>query len=123
MVRHHVQSEHPILKRWLAGTTCFRNHVRRSVLFENQTHIVLKHNSHATYVDRMSGTRCCQAYAALYRKSDLAFDAKQSNRNLLLGYGALLHWTGRISRARILAECNEMGIDFDVVVVHEEGLS
>lgn len=123
MVRHFSQSEHPLLKRWLVGTTCYRGYVRRSVLFENQTHIVFKHNSHASYVDRMRGSCTCQAYAALYRKSDLALDSRQYNRNLFLGGGDLARWEGRISSARILADCKAMGIVFGAAEIPKEMLS
>lgn len=96
---------HPILNKWLAGTTCYTNWVGRSVLFENEEHIVLKHNSHASYCGRATGSSTCTAYAKLYRKVDLLTDKTGYNRNLLSGDGGILQWEGRISKPKILSDC------------------
>lgn len=105
--------EHPILKYWLAGTTCHRPHIHRSVIFENADFIVLKHNSHASYCDRFTGVLNCGAYAALYRKVDIAPDAKGYNQNLFTGYGELKRWVGRITKQCVKSDCETMGIHFD----------
>lgn len=104
--------QHPILKNWLRGTTCHNYWIGRSVLFENDAFIVLKHNSHAAYAGRFSDNGACRAFAALYRKSDLILDATGLNRNLFYGYGHLLRWEGRLSKAKIVAACQEQGITF-----------
>lgn len=49
------QSEHPVLKKWLLGTTCYRH--RREVMFENATHIILQHFSHPEY---LGGWKLCR---------------------------------------------------------------
>lgn len=102
----------PILDRWLSGTTCSAHWVGRSVLFENTDHIVLKHNSHASYCDRFTGTRTCRAYAELYRRADLQLDGRGRSRNLDYGEGALKRWEGRVSRKTVLADCAAMGVNF-----------
>jgi hypothetical protein len=103
-----------ILKAWLQGTTCNRPACKRSILFENDTHIVLKHNAHAEYCGRGSGTQNCEAYASLYCKA--AFDLTYRHcRVTLYGDGALLRWMGRISKAKVLAECKTIGVTFVVL--------
>lgn len=103
---------HPILAKWLSGTTCYCCYCARSVLFENDTHIVLKHGSHPSYVDRMAGTQTCRAYAALYRKADLSPDGADGGRTLRTGCGEIKKWEGRIAKSRIIAECHALRIEF-----------
>lgn len=105
--------EHPILAKWLRGTTCFVYWVGRSVLFENGDYIVLKHNSHAGYAGRFSDTGACRAYAELYRKADLIVDEKGWNYNLFNGTGEIARWEGRISKSQVLDDCRQMGILFN----------
>lgn len=106
------QKDHPILRNWLAGTTCHKRHIMRSVLFENVTHIVLKHASHGDYCGRFSGVQTCQSYAALYLKSLLQEPPGTYNQSLRTGFGYLERWEGRISMARVLADCAAMGVHF-----------
>lgn len=100
------QCNHPILREWLHGSTCAIYRVNRSVLFENEDYIVLKHNAHSTYGDRMSGSGNCEAFAALYRKEDL----KPDSRNIMLGDGELKKWTGRINKRAVWLYCCSIGI-------------
>lgn len=104
--------KHPLLAKWLADTTCHNYWIGRSVIFENENYIVLKHNSHASYCGRFSDNGACHAYAELYRKSDLALDAAGYNQNLYTGNGQLKRWEGRIARSRVLEDCRQMGINF-----------
>lgn len=106
------QEDHPILSRWLWGTTCSRWVVKRSILFENDDYIVLKHNAHSEYLGRMSGSSCCQSYAKLYRKSDM-LDRDNYNRKLQTGYDEMKRWDGRISKTKVRDECRDMGIIFE----------
>lgn len=107
------QKDHPLLQQWLSGTECCRWHIGRSVLFENEHYIVLKHASHASYMGRFSGSATCESYAELYRKVDITPGSKQADYNLTTGRGELKVWWGRISRKRIADECRAMGIEFD----------
>lgn len=106
------QPDHPILQRWLGGSTCSNSTVRRSVLFESETHIILRHYAHASYCGRMYGSKNCEAYAALYLKADFA-TARPNDRIWMLGSGHLKQWAGRLSRARVLDDCKDMGISFN----------
>lgn len=104
---------HPILEKWLSDTTCNKYHIKRSVLFENETHIVLKHGSHAEYCGRFSGVQTCNAYAALYLKSDLQEGKGDRNSTLRGGlFGYLKRWEGRINKALVLEDCARMGVVF-----------
>jgi hypothetical protein len=103
---------HPILAKWLRGTTCYTYWVGRSVLLENDDYIVLKHNSHASYCGRFSDNLACRAFAALYRKSDLSVDDKGYNRNLDQGVGSVKRWEGRINKSVVRDDCQQMGIVF-----------
>jgi len=113
MSKHIFRYKHPILNEWLKSTTCHCYYVGRSDLFENDDHIVLKHNSHASYAGRFYDTGACKAYARLYRKSDLTPDEKGYSQNLYNGNGWLHQWDGRISKKKVLEECKEMGVIFD----------
>lgn len=106
---------HPILKDWLRGTTCHNYWIGRSVLFENEHYIVLKHNSHVSYCGRFSPSSTCKAYAALYRKADLKPDAKGWNQDLFHGSGDIKRWEGRISKTKVRDECKDLGIVFTVL--------
>jgi len=103
---------HQILAKWLYDTTCYNYWIGRSVLFENDDYIVLKHNSHASYCGRFYDNLACRAYAELYRKADLSLDAKGYNKNLFTGNGSLARWDGRIARSRVLADCQQMHVQF-----------
>ena len=84
----------------------------RSVLFENDDYIVLKHNSHAGYAGRFSDNGACTAYAKLYRKSDLTKNEGNYNPNLTVGDGEIQKWSGRISKSKVKDDCLQMGIVF-----------
>lgn len=112
MSRAPAPAPHPLLDRWLSGTTCYRYWIARSVLFENAEYIVFKHGSYADYCGRFYDNTTCRAYAALYRKAELLTAAGQATDALLLGDGAVRRWEGRISRQRILADCRQQGIEF-----------
>lgn len=105
----HADIKHPLLFDWLRGTTCYRPHVYREVLFENEVYIVFKHGSHPEYINRFDGSKTCRAYAALYRKTDL------KGRTLYYGDNELRRWEGRVSKKTVLAECAQMGIVFDPI--------
>ena len=80
------------------------------MLFENDTHIVLKHNSHSTYVDRSIGTMNCGVYAKLYLKETFftIWNIEQ------IGYGEIMKWEGRqnVKKDKILNDCKNIGIIF-----------
>ena len=99
------------LKAWLSLTTCAGAAVKRSVLFENDDYIVLKHNSHSSYSGRYLGSGTCGSYAVLFRKADVDanwHDFRYGSPRL----AALKQWSGRISPSRVRAECSELGIVF-----------
>lgn len=101
--------KHPILTHWLSGSTCSNWRVKRSVLFENEHFIVLKHSSHSEYLGRWSGSVCCGSYAHLYLKSD--FDKPRA-----WGYGntkPVIEWKGRLSIKKIRSDCAEQSIFFE----------
>jgi hypothetical protein len=109
-----VNCNHPILAKWLSATTCDTVWVRRSVLLENGTHIVLKHNSHASNCGRFYDNTACRAYAKLYLKSTLLHtDASGGTPNLSQGSGELKRWDGRISLREVLEACRQMGVSFE----------
>ena len=114
MMPHMYESdiENPILKKWLSGTTCHSYWIGRSVLFESDDYIVLKHNSHASYCGRFYDNTACKAYARLYRKSDFILDDLGYNQNLFSGHGEIKQWNGRISKSKVLDDCCDMGIVF-----------
>lgn len=98
-----------ILKSWLVSYSCHKGSTKRSVLFENATHVVLKHNAHAEYCDRVVGSKNCPAYAALYAKETLI---NPNSRAMLYGEGYERRWEGRISKKYILNSCKELGVFF-----------
>lgn len=100
-------ADHPILDIWLSGTTCSHPRIKRSVLFENDTHIVLKHSSHSEYMGRFSGVATCRAYAMLVEKTSFSND-----RDVLYGFGGIKRWEGRINPKTVLADCAALGIVF-----------
>jgi hypothetical protein len=109
-----VNSNHPLLEKWLSATTCDKVWVRRSVLFENDTHIVLKHNSHASYCGRFYDNTACRALAKLYLKSTLLHtDASGGTPHLGQGSGELKRWDGRSSLREVFEECRQMGVSFE----------
>lgn len=109
------QKEHALLGGWLKATTCSDYRVRRSVLLENETHIVLKHNSHSAWCGRFSGHGTCGAYAHLYAKETLL----TGRRNLAYGEGALKCWEGRIALSRVRFDCEALGVNFNLAVAEE----
>ncbi len=109
------QQDHPILRDWLTRTTCSCYSVLRSVLFENDEHIVLKHCSHSSWTGRFSGHETCCSYGALYLKQNV----KPSSRALSVGDGAIKKWAERISLERIQADCKVIGIDFQSGATNE----
>lgn len=103
-----------ILKDWLKGTDCHKDRIKRSILFENNDYIVLKHNSHSCYSGQMLGSGCCYAYAELYKKAQLILrPGEMYNHNLYYGYGAGKRWEGRIDKSTVMNDCKVMGINFD----------
>jgi hypothetical protein len=108
---HIYHYKHPILEQWLSGTTCHLYRIRRSVLFENDDYIVLKHNGHATYAGRFNPclTTTCESYAKLYRKINLV----SNSDTIKYGSNELSKWTGRIAKSKVLDDCKALGIIFD----------
>jgi len=105
-----------ILSEWLRGCTCtvWRKKPIRRILLENDTHIVLKHESHAEYINRFDGNSTCAAYAVLYLKSDI----EANPDGLWAGLGldkipVLKRWCGgRIAASRVRNDCAADGIIF-----------
>ena len=66
---------HRLFEAWLSGTECKRCYNARNhkIMFENDTHIVFKHGSHQSYVNRMSDHTTCRVYYVLYDKSKIDF--------------------------------------------------
>jgi hypothetical protein len=106
---------HPILDIWLEGTTCNRNTVTKSVLFENDEYIILKHHSHAEYCGRGSGTQTCGVYACLYNKTDIAeyFKDHKYSFNTIQCKIHWKMWEGRLNKKDILQYCADVGIIFE----------
>ncbi len=100
---------HPILKKWLNGTTCYHYNVMREVVAENEEYIILKHGSHPSYINRFSGNSTCGSYARLFKKFDLI---KEFDRNDTMGEHPIKEWTGRLSVKTILKDCENLGIIF-----------
>lgn len=103
-------SPEEIRRNWLVGTTCAAkaNDVRE-VMFFNETHIVLKHRSHAEYTGRAYGSSSCTAYARLYRRDELV---AAMDRRGAYHLDPIKEWTGRINPRRVLEECAELGVEF-----------
>lgn len=106
---------HEIVNKWLVGTTCSRWSKKpiKSILFENNTHIILKHRAHSEYCGRATGTLNCESYAELYLKSDFEENGVPSSLTGFMGKRALIRWEGRLSKKKILSDCNHIGIIFD----------
>lgn len=100
-----------ILALWLTSTTCGRR--KREILFENDTHVVLRHSGHSEYIGGFTGTSYCPTYAELYEKRHLLLE----NGALDLGaikYGnkEIRKWTGRLSKKQIIEDCAQMNVHF-----------
>ncbi len=96
---------------WLYGTTC--NPIcKAQVLFENDSHIVMRHNGHSSYCGRMLGTKYCGTYASLYHK-------KTDQRGI--GQGALKTWKGRINKRYILQDCMALDVYFESAMSRNSG--
>lgn len=83
-----------IRNRFLQGTTC---HGHSEVVWENDTHILMLHRGHTSYVDRCVGSRRCKTWRALYHKAALEID-----QNLFYGRGYIKKWEGLSWRAHHL---------------------
>lgn len=103
---------HPFLKYWLSATACSDCYVRRKVVFENNTHIILHHYSHASYSGRFSDNNTCAAYQKLYLKSDLFNINGKPTVSLIQGDKELIRWDGRLNKSRLLDDCSANGIIF-----------
>lgn len=101
-----------IIKRWLFGKSCRCCYAKHILVFENETHVVLHHGAHASYVDRCTLVVNCPAYSALYEKSK--FDnSGRYNEALQLGYGFKHQWMGRTNKKKIRADCHMIfGVEF-----------
>jgi hypothetical protein len=101
---------HSYRDAWLRGTTCAAKYRDpREVMFENDTHIVLKHRSHAEYTGRFSGTQTCESFAKLYEKKVLK-DHLNRTGGMFAPY--IKEWKGRIYPQRVKAECKDLGVEF-----------
>lgn len=87
-----------LLYNWLRGTTCDRPQ-RKRVVWENDSFILLKHNSHSEYINRFNGVDTCQSYVELYRKADLR--KLHHGRPLDVHRIALGHWGGRWNKTNL----------------------
>ena len=81
-------------------------------MFENETHIVLRHYSHAEYCGRWVGSKTCESYAKLHTKEEIA------QQRLHNGHGGIFmpwvkEWRGRINPKRVLADCKDLGVEFE----------
>jgi len=106
-----MMTSEEILRWWLSGTTCKNVYTKRTILLENDTHILLKHGAHASYVGRVSGVVTCPAYACLYLKSIFAIDSLSITR----GQGEIKQWGGeggRLSLKKIRRDCEAFGVIF-----------
>lgn len=103
-------SPEEIRRNWLSGTTCaVKANDVREVMFFNETHIVLKHRSHAEYTGRSSGTQTCPAYARLYRRDELV---AAMDRRGAYHLEPIKEWTGRINPRVVREECAALGVEF-----------
>lgn len=83
--------------KFLSGSTCAHH---TEVLLENDEYIVLKHNSHYEYIDRMTGSKTCTSFALLYKKSDC------TDEDLRKGTNALCRWDKMIiTKNKVKAYC------------------
>ena len=94
----------------------------KCILIENDDYIVLKRESHAEYANRMSGSSACQAYAVLYRKSDIQKCPEGLLKSISEGirrYGLLpiKQWQdcGRITVKRVIKDCAAKGIFLNLI--------
>lgn len=104
-----AEIKHPILKKWLNGTTCYHYNVMREVVAENEEYIILKHGSHAAYINRFSGNSTCVSYARLFKKEDLL---KEFSHNDTMGDHPIKEWVGRISLKKVFQDCEDLGVKF-----------
>jgi hypothetical protein len=53
-------------RSWLEGSTCHRHPHSIHWFSDDLRFVLMKHNGHSDYVDRMCGTQRCGTYYALY---------------------------------------------------------
>jgi len=96
-----------ILRRWLVGTSC-RVPAKPKILWENEDYILLKHHSHAAYVDRINGVKPCESFASLFEKKSL-IGYNNEQKLMYNTIPAIRTWYGRTSKKTIVAaaECAE----------------
>lgn len=100
------------ISRWLCGTTCHRpwdQERHRLVRDVNGREFwLLKHAGHSSYTDRVSKTKWCGTYYALYDIGHTEMYTKGSGWGGFAYGGAYVRkWDGRWSKARE-AEMNEL---------------
>ena len=84
------------LKRWLISTTC-SNESRLDCVWQSDCgrFVIFRHGSHASYVDRMTGSVNCEAYQHLIDLENLISPNREGN------YLPIKEWTGRWSQSKI----------------------
>lgn len=85
---------------WLQGTTC-QVSANPTIVWQNDTFILLKHHGHTGYTDRVMGNQYCPTYYSLYHKS-YVYENEYAVR---YGRDSLKTWTGRVNRREMIAEC------------------
>ena len=102
--------KHRLFDEWLSTTdcgNCYYNRVKHRLVFENDTHIVFKHGSHSSYINRMVGSRNCEVYHVLYSKD---VDVKSLEK----GSGFIKQWYGRMTTSKLEQLLkDEFGLEFD----------
>lgn len=102
--------EGPILDVWRDSLACPLD--GRSVVLENDKHVVLKHASHSAWYNKglVYAKETCGVFAELYDKN--LHKSGQGIFMVLTGLGGVKRWPGRVNLKKIIADCAGMGIIF-----------
>lgn len=90
------------IERWPLGTTC-ANRCRARIVWENDTHIVLKHHAHNEWFSYKN--HCCGTYLALFEKAKLITHGPRYNNSL--NNQELKRWEGRWKDERVIHEAKK----------------
>ena len=105
--------KHRLFQHWLSSTDCRTYHAKHSIALENDTHIVFKHGSHISYVNRVSGSKTCRVYHVLFEKAQIDVNNLGFRNNFTKGDGYVKIYYGRNTTkqiAKLIEE--EFGLTF-----------
>lgn len=96
--------KHCLFEAWLSTTDCgasYNNRLKHRIVFESDTHIVFKHGAHASYVNRMTGTKNCPVYHVLFEKATIDLRNNGFINNFHRGDGYVKMYHGRLTTKKV----------------------